>query len=268
MSLALVDAGWATTIQDLGRPGRASLGVPAAGAVDRAALALANRLVGNPPGAAGLETAGGLVIEAVDALIVATSSVGHRVTLRPGERLAVSAPSDGMWGYLAIRGGIDVAPVLGSRSIDTLSGIGPPPPTTGDVLAVGPAPQTELPADLGPPRARDTTVRIWPGPHAGSLGGVESMTRSVWTVAGDVSRVGVRLVPPDDSDIEPGHHGAMASIGLVEGAVQVPPSGGPIVMLANHPTTGGYPVVAVVEPDDLPVVAQAAPGSTLRFRPV
>ncbi len=273
MALLIVEAGWSTTIQDRGRPGRAALGVPTAGAVDRSSLALANRLVGNGPDAAALETAYGLVVEAAGALIVATSSDGNRHTMRAGDRLTVGGPSDGMWGYLAVRGGIDVAPVLGSRSHDTLAGLGPPAPNAGTVLPVGPEPISELPADLAPPRDRPRVVRLWPGPQREWFGGLEQMTGRTWTVGSDVSRVGVRLssaasVPRTPSRVDGADtdHVTMSSFGLIEGAIQITPSDEAIVMLANHPTTGGYPVIAVVEPDDISVVAQARPGTNVGFR--
>jgi allophanate hydrolase subunit 2 len=164
-----------------------------------------------------------------------------------------------------VRGGIALEPVLGSRSHDTLSGVGPPPIVAGVRLDVGDDPQTELVTDLAPSRPRSAVVRLWPGPRADWFeNGVDTLIGQDWTVGRDVSRVGVRLSPgsfPRTSAM-PDH---MASEGLVDGAVQITPSGEPIVMLANHPTTGGYPVIAVVEPDDIPVVAQARPGSTLRF---
>jgi biotin-dependent carboxylase-like uncharacterized protein len=274
LALLIVEAGWSTTIQDRGRPGRASLGVPTAGAVDRSSLALANRLVGNGPDAAALETAHGLVVEAVGALIVATSSDGIRHTMRAGDRLVVGRPPDGMWGYLAVRGGIDVAPVLGSRSHDTLAGLGPPALSAGTVLPVGREPASELPADLAPPRDRPQVVRVWPGPQHGWFGGLDQMAGRTWTVGPDVSRVGVRLttgalVPRTRRRVTGGEetdHGTMSSFALIEGAIQITPSDEAIVMLANHPTTGGYPVIAVVEPDDIPIVAQARPGTNVGFR--
>ena len=126
-SVRVVAAGWGTTVQDHGRPGLAHLGVPSAGAVDREAHDRSNRLVGNLQGAATIETRGGLVIEAIRAVVAATSADGQRHTLQPGDTIRID-PADGqMWAYLALRGGIDIDPVLGSRSTDTLSGLGPAP---------------------------------------------------------------------------------------------------------------------------------------------
>lgn len=263
-SIRVVAAGWGTTIQDRGRSGWAYLGVPPAGAVDRQAHDLVNRLVGNPVDAATIETLGRLVVEAVEPTIVARSTDGTRHTLAAGDRLAVDAPVGGVWGYLAVRGGIAVDPVLGSRSRDTLSDLGPAVVATGDLVPIGTDPRTELLAELAPQRQRERAIRLWPGPHCDwFVGGMAAMTATWWTVTDDVSRVGARLsVGAFDMAVDVDD---MRSIALVAGAVQVTPSGAPIVLLVNHPTTGGYPVIAVVEPDDLGLVAQSPPGTTLRF---
>jgi biotin-dependent carboxylase-like uncharacterized protein len=266
-ALRIIEGGWSSTIQDLGRVGFAHLGVPAAGAVDAGRHALANRLVGNEASAATIETAGGLVVEAVGAVVAATSSDGSRYTLQPGDRLRVDAPDGGVWSYLAIRGGLDIEPVLGSRSTDTLSGLGPPAIRAGQELPVGHDPHSELATDLAPVRQHLRVVRVWPGPRVDWFAsGLQALTRREWIVGSDVSRVGARL---SAGRFEPVAAMAeqMASEGLVTGAIQITPAGEPIVMLANHPTTGGYPVIAVVDPDDVPIVAQARPGTTLRFRP-
>lgn len=260
-SLRIVQPGRATSLQDHGRVGRADLGVPRAGAVDRDTHDLANRLVGNDPTAATIETHGGLVVEALRPVVVAVD--GDRHTLATGARLRVDGPEGRMWAYLAVRGGIDVEPVLGSRSHDTLAGIGPPPIDVGAELPVGPDPGTELPTDHAPVRRRAPVVRLWPGPRADDVvDALANLASRGWTVSGSVSRVGVRL---EAAEFVMASAGRLASEGLVEGAVQITPSGEPIIMLANHPTTGGYPVVGVVDPDDLSIVAQSPPGIILRF---
>jgi biotin-dependent carboxylase-like uncharacterized protein len=259
----VITAGRATTIQDRGRTGLAHLGVPRAGAVDVAAADLANRLVGNAVGAAVLETNGGLVIEAVRPLVVASSAGGHRSTLAIGERIIVEPAEDQMWAYLAVRGGLDVQPLLGSRSHDTLSGLGPAPIADGVEVPIGADPGTNLPADHAPVRRRSDPIRLWPGPRRDRLvDPLTILTGRTWTVSTSVSRVGVRLGAGPFVAVSDDH---LASVGLVPGAIQITSAGEPIVMLANHPTTGGYPVVAVVDPDDLQLVAQARPGATLRF---
>jgi biotin-dependent carboxylase-like uncharacterized protein len=260
-ALRIVEPGRATTIQDHGRSGFAHLGVPRAGAVDRVAHDLVNRLVGNPRDAATLETNGALVVEAIRPVVVATSD-GHRHTLAGGQRLAVEPAPGTMWGYLAVRGGVIADRLLGSASHDTLSGIGPPPLVAGSDLMVGPDSGSELVTDFAPVRRRSRIVRLWPGPRIEIPGAFDRLLAGEWIVSSAVSRVGVRLEAATFP--APSTH-TRASEPLVEGAIQVTPAGQPIVMLANHPTTGGYPVVAVVEPDDLGTIAQARPGARLRF---
>jgi biotin-dependent carboxylase-like uncharacterized protein len=270
-----------TCVQDLGRPGLAHLGVPAAGAVDRRAFGLANRLVGNPPGAAALEVtlagpeleweAGGwlaLTGGRVEALLDGRPvPMDVAVRVEAGQLLAVGTVTSGLRAYLAVRGGIDVPKVLGSRSTDTLSGIGPPPLVEGTRLPVGdlaegdpflqvaptPAPEEEpvLAALRGP---RDDLFT----PQA-----LDTLIGTAWTVSADSDRSGIRLEGPA---LERRRRVELASEGMVEGSLQVPPDGQPILFMANHPTTGGYPVVAVVADRDLPLAAQARPGTRLRFR--
>jgi biotin-dependent carboxylase-like uncharacterized protein len=266
-ALRIVQVGFATTVQDHGRVGLAHLGVPTGGAVDRRTHDLMNRLVGNPSGAATIETMGALILEALRPVVVASSTEASRQTVSAGTRIRVDAPPGAVWAYLAVRGGIAVDDVLGSRSQDTLGGVGPPALATGSAVAIGPDPGTPLDADHAPPRgAAEVRVRIWDGPqHDWFVGGTQCLIRQSWRITSELSRVGVRLEggPFDPSTRS---QGQMPSIGLTAGAVQVTPSGEPIVMLANHPTTGGYPVIAVVEPDDLPDLAQCRPGASVRFR--
>lgn len=265
-ALTVVDAGWATTIQDHGRPGLAHLGVPTGGAVDRVTHDLVNRLVGNDPAAATIETLGGLVVEASVPLVVARSTDASRHTLAARSRLRVDPAPGELWGYVAVRGGITVDAVLGSRSHDTLSGIGPPAIGAGSSLPAGPDPGGELVAEHAPHRVGAGALRVWPGPQVDwFVGGLDALAASRWAVTADVSRVGVRLsARPFARTRSPD---GLASAALVPGAVQVTPSGEPIVMLANHPTTGGYPVIAVVDPEDLPRLAQSRPGTAITFRP-
>lgn len=266
-ALRIVQVGFATTVQDHGRFGLAHLGVPTAGPVDRRAHDLMNRLVGNPVGAATIETMGALIVEALRPIVVARSTDASRHTLATGDRFRIDAPAGSVWAYLSVRGGIDVEPVLGSRSIDTLGHLGPEALGAGTLLAIGLDPGTDLVADHAPARRPvDQAVRIWDGPqHDWFVGGRQLLIERPWRITSELSRVGVRLESGDfqrstRSDRQ------MSSIGLVEGAIQVTPAGEPIVMLANHPTTGGYPVIAVVDPDDLSSLVQCRPGATLNFR--
>ncbi len=226
-----------------------------------------NRLVGNPADAATIETMGALIVEALRPVVVATSTDGHRQTLAAGARMHVDVPSHAVWAYLAVRGGVDTQIVLGSRSQDTLGNVGPPPLALDSPVAIGDDPGTPLDADHAPPRPpRTDRIRIWDGPqHDWFIGGVSCLTGRSWTLTNELSRVGVRLEVgdfPTSTRAQP----AMASIGLTVGAIQITPAGAPIVMLANHPTTGGYPVIGVVDPDDLADFAQTRPGESVRFR--
>jgi biotin-dependent carboxylase-like uncharacterized protein len=272
-----------TTVQDLGRSGYAAVGVSPSGAADRGALALANRLVGNDAAAAGLElTLGGLSVRAGRDLIVAVTGavaavdvdgrpVGMNATVRvpAGKIVRIGRPDVGLRTYLAVRGGIDGEPVLGSRCFDVLSGIGPPPLAAGDRVPVGPT-QAPLPEiDVAPVRAsgHGRTVLHWtPGPRAERLtaAGLEVLRRGTWTVGADSNRIGVRL---DGPALELGERSDLPSEGLVRGAIQVPASGLPVIFLADHPTTGGYPVVAVVDDGDTDALAQVRPGDEVGLRP-
>lgn len=274
--LTVVAAGPLTTVQDRGRPGLGGIGVGRSGASDRAAAALANRLVGNDAAAAGLEaTLGGLVVRAeADCLVVTTGarcpgSPVHAAPglLRAGTTLALGTPAAGLRTYLAVRGGIAVPPVLGSRSTDVLSGLGPAPLRAGDVLPVGdpagPLPGVDL-APVADPPAGEVTVRLLPGPRADWLTAAAlDVLAGPWTVTAESNRVGLRLAGPR---LERAVHGELASEGLVRGAVQVPPSGAPVLFLADAPVTGGYPVAGYVADDDVDRCAQLRPGQALRFR--
>lgn len=269
-ALVVVTAGWSTTVQDAGRPGLGPLGVAPSGALDAGERALVNRLVGNPEGAPVIETAGGLVVEARRAVVVADSATAAVRTMAAGERVAVHPAAEEAWAYLAVRGGIDVAPVLGSRSRDQLAGLGPEPPGEGTLLWCGPDPGTALAVDQAP-RARRAggalTVRVVLGPRDDwfAPAAIDTLLAVEWAVTSDRSRVGVRLDGPPLAR-RPDRTGELPSEGLVTGAVQVPTGGRPIVMLADRPATGGYPVVAVVVGEDVGPLAQCRPGAVVRFR--
>lgn len=280
-SIEVIRPGPLTTVQDLGRPGHAHLGVPRAGAVDRDALRLANRLVGNAEGAAGLEcTLAGPALRFADSAVVAVTGaavpvsvdgeefeVNAAIDLPPGAVLDVGTATAGLRPYVAVRGGIEAEPVLGSRSRDTLSALGPEPLAQGDRLEIGepagPRPAISV-APVAPP-ASGATVRVTPGPRADWFGpeAHELLTAATWEVANESSRSGARLNGPPLPRLRDEE---LRSEGLVEGAVQVSHSGLPMIMLADHPTTGGYPVIAVVAGEDIPKVAQARPGQELRFK--
>ncbi|MGY2082735.1 5-oxoprolinase subunit C family protein [Blastococcus sp. SYSU DS0539] len=279
--LTVLAPGPLTTVQDAGRTGWASIGVPRSGAADGPAAALANRLVGNRPAAAVLETtAGGLRLRAERTVLVAVTgapvpvSIDGRpapfaapTTLLAGAVLALGGPPAGLRSYLAVRGGVDVPPVLGSRSTDTLSGLGPPVVTAGTRLPVGSLAGEEPVVDVapvGPPPDRPV-LRVLPGPRRDWLDAAAwaALVGQPWRVSPDSDRVGLRLAGPR---LRRARAGELASEGLVPGAVQVPPDGAPVIFLADHPVTGGYPVLAVVVTADLPVAAQLRPGDVVRFR--
>jgi biotin-dependent carboxylase-like uncharacterized protein len=280
--LTVLASGPLTTVQDRGRPGWASIGVTRSGAADRQAAALANRLVGNDAAAAVLEvTVGGLQVRAGRTLLVAVSGAPAPVTvdgraapfdapltLRPGQVLGLGNPAVGLRSYLAVRGGIGVPPVLGSRSTDTLSGLGPAPLRPGDVLPVGALAAAEPVVDVAPVGAPSSrpVLRVLPGPRRDWLAPAAwtALTAEDWTVSPDSDRVGLRLAGPR---LDRARTDELPSEGLVPGAVQVPPDGAPVLFLVDHPVTGGYPVLAVVTTDDLPAAAQLRPGDRVRFRP-
>jgi biotin-dependent carboxylase-like uncharacterized protein len=272
--------GLRSTVQDLGRAGWAALGVSPSGALDRPAHLAAQRQVGNDDGAAGIEcTGGGLVVRplrdvvicvtgAACAVLVDGRDAGHgtAVPVAAGQVVAVGPPSDGWRSYLAVGGGVVTEVVLGSRSCDTLGHVGGRPLASGDVLPVGDAPTGLTSRTAVPPSRPADVVRVWPGPRADRLvDALVQLTQQVWRVAPHSDRVGLRL---DGTPLQRHHAQELASEGMVTGAVQVPHGGHPIVMLADHPTTGGYPVVGVVDPDDIAGLAQLRPGDLLRFRPV
>ncbi len=276
-SVIVLSTGLLTTVQDSGRPGQAALGVGRSGACDRASYRLANRLVGNAENAAVLEvTHGGLRLRASgDVVIVSTGarcggSWHHNApaTLRSGEEMELGVPTSGLRTYVAVRGGFDVEPVLGSRSTDTLSGLGPDVLSPGAVLAVGrpggPMPGVDL-APVADPAAGDVTVLVTPGPRLDWFPreAWTSLVEQPWTVTSDSNRVGLRL---EGEALQRNRTDELPSEGLVRGALQVPPSGQPMLFLADHPVTGGYPVIAYVADLDVDRCAQLRPGQNLLLK--
>ena len=243
-------------VEDGGRPALAHLGVGCSGAADPLGLAVANAAVGNSPAAAGLEVLhGGLVLRALDTVVVAVGRERHE--LRAGDVVSVD-PGSALRQYVAVRGGVDVPPVLGSRSRDTLSDLGPPPLAVGDVIRTGDAVGG---SHVG---SHDGLVRLHPGPRADHFhpGTLDLMASATWTVSATSDRTAVRLEGPA---LIRRTTEELAPEGLLPGAVQVPQSGQPLVFLVDHPVTGGYPVIAVVERADLGVLAQTRPGSPVSF---
>ncbi|GAA6527736.1 urea amidolyase family protein [Intrasporangium sp. DVR] len=284
-SVDVLEPGPLTLVQDLGRLGHLAVGVGRSGAADRGAHELGARLLGNPPGLAALEmTFGGLHLRARGDLLVcltgapvAATAGGRPVPhagpfrLRDGADLSIRMPLSGLRTYLSFRGGLAVEPVLGSRSSDTMSGLGPAPLAAGDVIAVGDEtaalPQVDVAPVPVPPSATETvTVGVLPGPRRAWFARPEALAEDLWTVSERSDRKGVRLIgtPVEWAPARVGSE--LPTEGMVLGAVQVPPDGQPVIFLNDHPVTGGYPVIGVVRTRDLDSVAQLVPGQSLRLR--
>ncbi|MFK4186799.1 biotin-dependent carboxyltransferase family protein [Streptomyces sparsogenes] len=281
-AFSVVRAGALTTVQDLGRAGHAHLGVPRSGALDEPALRLANRLVGNPEGAAALETTlTGCAVRLRRAATVAVTGAPCPVTVdgRPaawgapvrvpaGALVEVGAATHGVRGYVAFDGGVEAEQVLGSRSTDVLSGLGPAPLADGAVLRLGapygPAPAVDAAPCPGPPRELVLPVVLGPRHDWFTPRALRTLATGEFRVSAASNRIGLRTEGPA---LERARDGELPSEGMVLGALQVPPDGRPVLFLADHPTTGGYPVVGVVPESHLPAAAQAVPGTALRFAP-
>lgn len=281
-TLTVARTGFPVLVQDLGRPGLAAIGVGGSGALDRGALALGNRLLANPPTSAGLEiTLGGLEVTivglqtlALTGAAAAASLDGQAVpfaapfTARDGQRLVLGLPPHGLRSYLSVRGGISVDPVLGSRSTDVLSGVGPEPLTNGSTVAVGDAACTAFPhVDVAPVSTPPEVISLGVdlGPRHEWFDDPLTLARRPWTVSSRSNRVGIRLEGRPLTRSSAYVDRELPSEGVVLGAVQVPSSGLPVVFLADHPVTGGYPVIGVVRSTDLDRAAQARPGQSVRF---
>ncbi|MEV0125902.1 biotin-dependent carboxyltransferase family protein [Streptomyces sp. NPDC050703] len=279
-ALHVVRPGALTTVQDLGRPGHAHLGVPRSGALDPPAARLVNRLVGNAPGAAVLETTlDGCAVRPRGPVTVAVGGAPCPVTVdgRPapwgapvrvpaGALVDVGSVVSGVRCYVAFDGGVAVDPVLGSRSTDLLSGLGPPPLTTGAVLPLGDPSGTHARVDAvpqpSPPAELVLDVTLGPRADWFTAAALATLTTRAYRVSSASNRIGLRTEGPA---LERAFDGELPSEGMVLGAVQVPPDGRPVVFLADHPTTGGYPVIAVVREAGLAAAAQAPPGTPVRF---
>ncbi|MDQ0675296.1 KipI family sensor histidine kinase inhibitor [Pseudarthrobacter siccitolerans] len=316
--LRILSPGLQSLIQDLGRHGHGGLGVSVAGALDRSSLRRANRIVGNQPSAAVVETvAGGLRVQAVGDQVLTVTGAPVALTIAPpsevhgsataqdntaesntaegktagdsgdwswqerhapmatafalldGEVLTLGAPERGFRTYLAVRGGVDTEPVLGSRSTDTMSGIGPAPLAAGGFIRAGKATSSNV---VGNPEVQPdfpdtgvTVLDIVPGPRDDwfDAAALESLCSQDWTVTPRSNRVGMRL---DGKALKRSRNGELASEGTVAGALQIPPEGQPVLFLADHPITGGYPVAAVVVDHQLDLAAQVPIGGRIRFR--
>jgi antagonist of KipI len=269
MALRVHSPGTYSLLVDRGRPACRALGVPVGGAADRAAFALANALVGNPPEAAALEiTLAGPTLEATarhGAVVWGAAfglylndrpwPVGHTFTLRPGDVLTVTTAAQGLRAYLAVRGGFAAPAVLGSRSAFA-------PLKAGTELACPPSTLPVRYANLTPPPDEPGTLRVLPGSHRDLFPGAAAFTAEPYRVGPRSDRMGLRLVGPALS--RPA--GELLSAPVCPGTVQVTNDGLPLVLGVDAQTIGGYPRLAHVIAADLDRLAQLAPGAELRFR--
>ncbi len=281
-TLEILRTGPLALVEDLGRPGLAHLGVTRSGAADRRSHALANRLVANPADRATIEvTFGGLTarVRGGDIAIAVTGAdtnpsvngipfgINSIHYAHDGQVISLGLPCYGLRTYLAVRGGIDVEPVLGSRSSDVLSGIGPQPLQPGDVLPVGEHTANFPELDQAPVAsfAEDPIeLNVVPGPRDDWFTDPDALVHSEWVASDRSDRVGMRLVG------RPLQHRwsdrQLPIEGTTRGAIQVPPNGLPVILGPDHPVTGSYPVIGVVTDHDIDRVAQIRTGQQVRLR--
>ncbi len=281
-TLEILRTGPLALVEDLGRPGLAHLGVTRSGAADRRSHALANRLVANPADRATIEvTFGGLSarVRGGDITIAVTGAdtnpsvngiplgINSIHYAHDGQVISLGLPRYGLRTYLAVRGGIDVEPVLGSRSSDVLSGIGPQPLQPADVLPVGEHTANFPELDQAPVAsfAEDPIeLNVVPGPRDDWFTDPDALVHSEWVASDRSDRVGIRLVG------RPLQHRwsdrQLPIEGTTRGAIQVPPNGLPVILGPDHPVTGSYPVIGVVTAHDIDRVAQIRPGQQVRLR--
>lgn len=290
-SIEVLQAGLFSTVQDRGRDGYSAVGLGRSGVADRSSAALANRMLGNWADAAMIETTfGGLEVQCRGALqLVITGAacevtvtrqtvVGQRkhgaavlelISLGDGDVISLGRPTRGLRSYLAIRGGIETPVILGSRSWDSLAQLGTPPLAPGMQLPIGrTAPSWPAVDAVAPPLIDDapTVLEALLGPRTEWFTNmaISMLESQVYTVSQDSNRIGMRLTA--GTPLERRITAELSSEGVELGSLQVPPKGFPVVFLADHPVTGGYPVIAVLRQKSIDLAAQLAPGAQLRFR--
>ncbi|WP_439852184.1 5-oxoprolinase/urea amidolyase family protein [Pseudomonas syringae] len=291
--LDITAPGLQTLFQDLGRPGQAGQGVSASGALDRGALRAANRAVGNDPASACLEILmGGLTFTCQGQAVVAVTGAqvpvevltadGQRLqpplyvpfSLQTGDQVSVGSPTAGLRSYLAVRGGFVQEPVLGSLSTDTLAQVGPPALAAGDRLGFrrrtgGPAVSVAEQPAFDMPRADQViTLDVVMGPRSDwfTAEAQQLLAQQTWLVTPQSNRIGIRLA--GEQSLERAVSGELPSEGTTVGAIQVPPSGQPVLFLADHPLTGGYPVIGAVATYHLDKAGQIPVNARIRFNPL
>ncbi|NHB87342.1 5-oxoprolinase/urea amidolyase family protein [Photorhabdus tasmaniensis] len=292
-SLEILSTGIQTLFQDLGRSGQAGLGISTAGALDKTALRSANRIVGNPSDNACLEIAEGglsfishgniiIAVTGADCPITVQTASGRRfqvdgyqpVDLSDGDKVMLGMPKAGVRGYLAVRGGFANKPILSSLSYDTLAHIGPNPIATGDILAILTVTQgsavsmDESPAFNMPATDDIVTLDIILGPRTDwfTAEALSLLQNQLWQVTPQSNRVGIRL--NGDTPLSRFNHEELPSEGTSAGAIQVPASGQPVLFLADHPLTGGYPVIGSVASYHLDLAGQIPVNARIHFNPI
>lgn len=280
-TLEILHTGPLALVEDLGRAGLGHLGVSQSGAADRRSHKLANRLLANPDDRATIEVAFGgfsVLVRGGDVDVAVTGAdtdpningvsfgTNSIQRVRDGQVVSLGRPRSGLRSYLAVRGGIDVAPVLGSRSYDVMGEIGPAPLRDGEVLQIGEptghyaeidqAPVGTIPDDV-------VELRVTPGPRDDWFVDPDIMVRTNWLVSNRSDRVGMRLVGMPLEYRWPERQ--LPAEGADRGAIQILPNGFPIILGPDHPVTGAYPVVGVVVDEDIDTLAQVRPGQTVRM---
>jgi biotin-dependent carboxylase-like uncharacterized protein len=291
--LTILKPGVVTTVQDLGRRGHAALGVPLSGAADPLSLRIGNRLLGNADGAAALEmtlhgaelrfdSPARAVLVGADAGTVAGAGIAEKTVgaYRPirasaGEVLRIGAAAMGARAYLCIRGGIQTAPILGSRSTHAVSGAGGidgHAVQAGDVVPIlddpSPAPERSFPVEAMQWHANRTmrrSIRIVASSHTAAFAAaaLEQFLAASHQVTQSSNRMGLRLAGPAIAPADRGGH--MLTEPMPLGGIQITPEGQAILLLNDGPITGGYPLIAAVASIDLPACGQLRPGDTVRF---
>lgn len=290
MSLEVLEVNGLVTIQDAGRRGWRQFGVPSSGPMDVFALYAANVLVGNPTGTAAIEMGlGDATLRAMQDCVIAVTGLGYQLSVyiwefplwgsffvRAGWKIHLNKTNDGMWSYLAVQGGIQTEPVLGSRSTylrGTLGGFNGRPLQAGDIIKTGDLtrPSSELAARTLPEKARpayisNPTLDVILGPQTNwfSAESLDTFLSSEYSITLTSDRMGYRLEGPALKQLG---EAELISEGLTLGAIQVPSHGEPMVMMADGPTTGGYPKIGTVASADLLLLAQSVPvKSRIRFQ--
>lgn len=293
--IEFIKAGFQTLVQDGGRHGMAGLGISPSGALDASAMREANRRVGNPIDSPVLEVLlGGVQLRSHGATVLAVTGADTLLTLRSpdgrdwpldsheaveledGDILVLETVQAGLRNYIAVRGGWGVEPVLGSCATDTLARIGPPAIKTGQRLGVGRAIAPERlgaahktkpgASRPGLPEPGDTVILdVILGPRADwfTTEALQRFSSQLWRVTPQSNRIGIRLEGAEP--LTRSRHDELPSEGTVPGAIQVPINGQPVLFLADHPLTGGYPVIATVASHHLDLAAQIPIGCQIRF---